>query len=775
MSDHSDAQKQEALPVQEAPSSRSVPPSTRSTQGAGTMLDAALAYLRQGFVPLPCGADKRPLLEWKRFQTERPTEAEVRRWWTQWPKANIALVCGWSLLNHEGTLAVVDIDDPELSQKVLQELPDASLEASWRVRTPSGGLHVYFLESTPSKSGPIVPGTMDLKAAGGYVLAPPSKGYRFVSAIGIQAVPSAHTQGVAILSRHEIPIPDRSTVVSLQDGQPITEGSRNETLTSIAGSLRWRGAGERTIEVALLAINREKCVPPLPEADIRTIARSVSRYDPQPPPPPKGLSSGGEVGNPAEHRPIRVYTAKELVGAFREMGSRKSYPLLGKEGYIFEGWSHLFSGYSKSGKTTLLDDFIRENSHVKIIYTTEESASNWGERLASFPEVYEHVSFAPALGEPVQEIIALIEQSDEEIIIVDTIRNLLQFKDENDNAEAVRKLVPIVGATQKKGQTLILAHHTRKGGGQYGEGAVGAGAFLGIVDVALELRRDSYDSDTPRREIHGWGRIHQIEPLSYELRDGKLIALGSPESVRKEAVKEKILELLGEEKVGIKELWESMGDHRPGRDQVRRACVELAQDGLIQRDPPITEKASGKKSVFWQDERPPTGSSKGGHTTSTGNLHRPPPVEVERDTTDFEQPPPKDSLGGGGGSQSVATYEAGTPPYSDTTEPPCQHNLWKNGDREYRFVCEVCQAVWDWPPEEPFLRTSLEPPPENQSDTSEGSDRPGVAEGVSPSESQVAFPLNRKPHQCEFGDVSTSLGTYRRCKHCGDFPTDAAS
>jgi hypothetical protein len=44
--------------------------------------------------------------------------------------------------------------------------------------------------------------------------------------------------------------------------------------------MRYKGFGEAAILAALLAENAERCDPPLPEAEIARIARSVSRYAP---------------------------------------------------------------------------------------------------------------------------------------------------------------------------------------------------------------------------------------------------------------------------------------------------------------------------------------------------------------------------------------------------------------------------------------------------------------------------------------------------------------
>jgi hypothetical protein len=60
----------------------------------------------------------------------------------------------------------------------------------------------------------------------------------------------------------------------------IPEGSRNSTLASVAGSMRRRGLGEEAIFAALRIFNQERCTPPLDEAEIRKIAKSIARYEP---------------------------------------------------------------------------------------------------------------------------------------------------------------------------------------------------------------------------------------------------------------------------------------------------------------------------------------------------------------------------------------------------------------------------------------------------------------------------------------------------------------
>jgi hypothetical protein len=60
-------------------------------------------------------------------------------------------------------------------------------------------------------------------------------------------------------------------------GAQIPEGARDNTLTSLAGTMRKRGMGEAAIEAALIAENAEKCSPPLPVAQVKKIARSIAK------------------------------------------------------------------------------------------------------------------------------------------------------------------------------------------------------------------------------------------------------------------------------------------------------------------------------------------------------------------------------------------------------------------------------------------------------------------------------------------------------------------
>jgi len=60
----------------------------------------------------------------------------------------------------------------------------------------------------------------------------------------------------------------------------IPEGQRNSTLASLAGTMRRKGMGEKSIMAALQEENSARCQPPLTEAEVAAIAASICRYEP---------------------------------------------------------------------------------------------------------------------------------------------------------------------------------------------------------------------------------------------------------------------------------------------------------------------------------------------------------------------------------------------------------------------------------------------------------------------------------------------------------------
>jgi Primase C terminal 1 (PriCT-1) len=72
----------------------------------------------------------------------------------------------------------------------------------------------------------------------------------------------------------------RAAVARVAGGEVIASGARNQTLASMAGSMRRAGFDQPAITAALLVTNRMRCRPPLGEDEVHHVAASISRYEP---------------------------------------------------------------------------------------------------------------------------------------------------------------------------------------------------------------------------------------------------------------------------------------------------------------------------------------------------------------------------------------------------------------------------------------------------------------------------------------------------------------
>jgi hypothetical protein len=207
---------------------------------------------------------------------------QIERWWTEHPDANIAIPMG-----SPSRLLLLDLD--YRGQSVVSERSDlirlfGPIPETAEVITGSGGLHIYFRFAGGKVPKQIARG-VELKADGGYSVAPPSihpngKEYAFDGAENAKAllhVADPPTWLLAAITGTGA----SSKNVAAADEQ-WHEGERNNRLCSLAGKLRRSGLSVGAITAALLEENRMRCVPPLPEAEVRGVAQSVGRYAPAP-------------------------------------------------------------------------------------------------------------------------------------------------------------------------------------------------------------------------------------------------------------------------------------------------------------------------------------------------------------------------------------------------------------------------------------------------------------------------------------------------------------
>lgn len=219
-------------------------------------------------------AGKHPLLsDWPRRASADP--AAIDAWWRRWPTANVGVALG---NGH----AVLDIDPRHGGDDALAELEHqyGALPATPVVLTGGQGVHFHFEAPPGTPTVTIMPG-LELKAVGAQVVLPPSRSaaglYRWDAGAHVADLP------LAPLPRWLLALAQQARRRASRPGElppMIPHGQRNSWLTSLGGTLRRRGCGEEEIFACLQILNRSRCRPPLDDAEVRRIARSVARYAP---------------------------------------------------------------------------------------------------------------------------------------------------------------------------------------------------------------------------------------------------------------------------------------------------------------------------------------------------------------------------------------------------------------------------------------------------------------------------------------------------------------
>lgn len=196
---------------------------------------------------------------------------QINKWWTETPSANIGIAIPEGFFVLDVDIAHGGYESLDRLQANIGELPETI-----QITTGSGGAHFWYKTNVPIKNTTQLAGYtgIDIRGIGGYVIAPPSfhrSGGQYIkSQIWCKKFDYAPQALIDLCTKkvyqvHDIP-------------ESWTEGTRNDRLASLAGTLRAKGLPQGTIESMLLEANKTQCNPSLPEREVRTIANSYARY-----------------------------------------------------------------------------------------------------------------------------------------------------------------------------------------------------------------------------------------------------------------------------------------------------------------------------------------------------------------------------------------------------------------------------------------------------------------------------------------------------------------
>jgi archaellum biogenesis ATPase FlaH len=463
------------------------------------MLERALHYASHSWPVFPCQPrGKRPLVQ-HGLKQATTDDATIKRWWTEWPNANI----GVALTN----IVVVDVDG-EKGEASLRALTSQHGELPLTLESKTArGRHFFFTVSADdgirNNAGKLGPG-IDVRAQGGYVVVPPSQHetgaiYTWTRKQRPTVLPDWLR---ALLTTPSLPAGPPATV----DGDVVIEGQRNATLTSRAGTMRRAGLTREAIEAALLAENNQRCRPPLPETEVRQIAESISRYQPA-----AGQANGQATILRAitrcfsniEPQPVRwLWQGRIPLG---KLSMWSGDPDLGKsvvsvdvaarvsrgdswpDGSAGTQGAVLFVSAEDDAADTIRPRLDVAAADVACIHTLD------GVRVTMADGKTSERGFTLLDVDALDEAIRRIENV--RLLVIDPLSAYLADTDSHVNAAVRGLLTPLAKLAEVHQVAMILVNHLNKAGGQSLYRSMGSVGFVAAVRVAWLFARDREDPE----------------------------------------------------------------------------------------------------------------------------------------------------------------------------------------------------------------------------------------------------------------------------------------
>lgn len=249
------------------------------------MIEFALKYRALKWPVVPCSifykkpgdikATKKPIVNWKGRQSNLPSEAEIRAWWTQYPDAQIGVLTG-----PEVGLLIVDIDLGATDE----DIASLHLPASVMSETPTGGRHIFLrypvghhVRNSASKIKPFI----DIRATGGFAVLPPSvypdgRPYGWLVDPEISVVADCPLELLKLVTDDTPVSKDWAGIVIGKD-----QGGRNQAAVEFAGYiLRYLPvSGWNEVAWPMVRLWNRRNRPPLDEYELLLAFNSIAKKE----------------------------------------------------------------------------------------------------------------------------------------------------------------------------------------------------------------------------------------------------------------------------------------------------------------------------------------------------------------------------------------------------------------------------------------------------------------------------------------------------------------
>lgn len=507
------------------------------------MLEAALKYASFGWYVFPC-IGKDPLPTTHGFHSATRDQKLINFWWGNHPERNIGIATG---TDYSG-LVVIDIDDKNGKcgsaslrdwEREHGDLPDTVTAISG-----SGGTHYYFYTDKPFRSKTDIMEGVDIRANGGYIIAPPSihpgTGRPYMWEGQTDDDNAFMCANVVDSMLPLLNLPGRSqSPVSTSDSIPdkfelpdqIDKGARVDTLFRYTCSLMQKIDDRAEIEAIVRQTNDERCNPPLSDDELRKeVFPALKRYATQ---AEKNASSGIIIGGnaPMEQTENPVPELPDLISLADVWDHPPELAPELIDGVLRVGHKMIISGPSKAGKSFLMIELAfalaegmnwlgNHCTQSKVLYCNMEIDG------ASFIRRVQKVYAAHGMNHGIHpknieiwnlrgkaapitvlapKIIDAIKGKGYKAVIIDPLYKVMAG-DENSNGDTAEMLKGFDRIAEETGASVIYSHHFAKGNG--GDRSVidrgsGAGVFARDPDAIITMTQIDYE-DFSDPNITAW-------------------------------------------------------------------------------------------------------------------------------------------------------------------------------------------------------------------------------------------------------------------------------
>lgn len=477
--------------------------------------------------PIKANTKDKPLVKWGNEATNHCDQ--IRKWWQEWPRANIGIATGPS------RLCVVDLDNKNGKSGEfefdLAYSGNLSYLSNVSVFTPSGGRHIFFIGSTQSKVD-LLPG-VDIRSRGGYVVAPGSevggKAYEWFpdgppspdhwhNQLEVYRLPASvkelfrvsssleakHPNDVFFFTDHEADIQWARNYLKQTVAKTEGDASDNQTFI-IACEFRNRGLSLELVS-ELMAYEWEH------SHDTDWVIQKVQNaYEYA-----TGLPGSNSILNDFSEDPPSLIEAQKLISkrGICRLGlkalSELPPPLWQVEDMIPQGGLIVVYGQPKVGKTFFAialslsiasgsDLFGRATKKGKVTYIAAEGGpARLRDRARAFltsigvatpPEdMWGLISQRIDVADD-NQVTELLEElgGSHDLVVIDTLARCMSG-DENSQKDMNEFVAGCDRIREATGATVVVVHHEGK---DRSKGARGSTVLRGALDTSIRLRQNA--------------------------------------------------------------------------------------------------------------------------------------------------------------------------------------------------------------------------------------------------------------------------------------------